>query len=280
MGTLLQRALMPFAFIGTLMSALLVSLPELRNPVSLGLLALTALLMVLRPIEREMRTSSRIKKRLLLIGHGLVARKFMDEIERYPQRGFTILGVVEESPSLQTQRSPYLVLGTIHELQTIVAAVKPEVIVLALSDRRGRMPAADLLEFQSNGIVVEDVADAYEHVSGKLPIEVVTPGQLLASQRLRKSRLLKGAQRALSFTAALILLAIFSPMVQFCSARRAWERVSGHSSSSSSERCCQSKGPHRNGFRTISSVSPDLESGCAFCESTSGHSSSMSFVVT
>ncbi|PYQ62564.1 MAG: hypothetical protein DMF58_01310 [Acidobacteria bacterium] len=213
MGTLLQRALMPFAFIGTLMSALLVSLPELRNPVSLGLLALTALLMVLRPIEREMRTSSRIKKRLLLIGHGLVARKFMDEIERYPQRGFTILGVVEESPSLQTQRSPYLVLGTIHELQTIVAAVKPEVIVLALSDRRGRMPAADLLEFQSNGIVVEDVADAYEHVSGKLPIEVVTPGQLLASQRLRKSRLLKGAQRVLSFTAALILLAIFSPLL-------------------------------------------------------------------
>ena len=213
MGTLLQRALMPFAFIGTLMSALLVSLPELRNPVSLGLLALMALLMVLRPIEREMRTSSRIKKRVLLIGHGLVARKFMDEIERYPQRGFTILGVVEESPSLQTQRSPYLVLGTIHELRTIVAAVKPEVIVLALSDRRGRMPTTDLLEFQSNGIVVEDVADAYEHVSGKLPIEVVTPGQLLASQRLRKSRLLKSAQRVLSFTAALILLTMFSPLL-------------------------------------------------------------------
>src|SRR5207302_7884968 len=66
-------------------------------------------------------------------------------------------------------------------------------------------------EFQASGILVHDVADAYERVSGKLPIEVVTPGQLIASQRLRKSQALKIAQRALSFTAAVLLLVLFSP---------------------------------------------------------------------
>jgi exopolysaccharide biosynthesis polyprenyl glycosylphosphotransferase len=213
MTRIVERALMPFAGIGILMIALLVSLPALRAPVALTLLMATALLLVLRPIEREMRSNSQFKTRVLLIGHRPIARKFMDEIERFPERGYTIIGIVEESPSDQTQRSPFLVLGTIEELQTIVAAVKPDLIVVALSDRRGRMPVLQLLEFQSNGIRVEDVADAYECISGKLPIEVVTPGQLIASQQLRKSQALKMAQRVLSFTAGLILLALFAPIL-------------------------------------------------------------------
>ena len=60
---------------------------------------------------------------------------------------------------------------------------------------------------------MEDIAEAYERVTGKLPIEVVTPGQLIASQRLRKSQALKTAQRWLSFAAALLLLALFSPVL-------------------------------------------------------------------
>jgi len=98
-------------------------------------------------------------------------------------------------------------------LQTIVRAVRPDLIVLALSDRRGRMPTDQLLEFQLNGIVVEDVADAYERFSGKLAIEAVTPGQLIASQRLRQRRVLKATQRALSFGVALIGLLVLAPFL-------------------------------------------------------------------
>jgi len=205
--------LMPFAFIGALMIPLLVSVPQLRTPAALGLMAATALLLVIRPIEREIRSTVQFQTRVLLIGHRPIARKFIDEIERCPERRYTIVGIVEESAEDQSQRSHYLVLGTIEDLPTIVKAVKPDLIVVALSDRRGRMPAAELLAFQADGMVVEDVAEAYERVSGKLPIEVVTPGQLMASQRLRKSHALKLAQRALSFTAALFLLAVFSPIL-------------------------------------------------------------------
>jgi exopolysaccharide biosynthesis polyprenyl glycosylphosphotransferase len=213
MTYIVQRALMPFAFIGIVILTFLLSLPELRTPVGLALLATVVLLLVLRPIDREIRSNLQFKTRVLLLGHRPIGRKFMNEIERFPERGYTIVGIVEETPADQGQRSPYLVLGSIEELRTIVAAVKPDLIVLALSDRRGRMPSEDLMEFQSNGILVEDVADAYERVSGKLPIEVVTPGQLIASQRLRKSQALKIAQRVLSFTIALILLVLFSPIL-------------------------------------------------------------------
>ena len=204
---------MPFALIGIAVAAFLGSLPELRTPFGVALVATTALLLVLRPIDREIRSSLQFKKRVLLIGHRGIARRFLYEIERFPERGYTIVGIVEESRSDQRQRSPFLILGTIDELRMIVAAVKPELIVVALSDRRGRMPLAELLEFQSNGIRVEDVADAYERITGKLPIELVTPGQLIASQQLLKSQALKTAQRVLSFTAAVILLALFAPIL-------------------------------------------------------------------
>jgi exopolysaccharide biosynthesis polyprenyl glycosylphosphotransferase len=177
------------------------------------LLGITALLLVLRPIEREIRSSSQFKTRVLLIGNGPLAQKFIDEIERSPKRGYCIVGLVKETPSGTMHGARYLVLGTMDALQTIVRSVKPDVVVLALSDRRGRMPVAELLEFQSNGIDVREVADAYERVSGKLPIEVVTAGQLIASQRLYKSRALKHAQRVMSFAAALVLLAVFGPLL-------------------------------------------------------------------
>jgi exopolysaccharide biosynthesis polyprenyl glycosylphosphotransferase len=207
---MIQRALMPFPLVSI---ALFVLLPEMRTPVGLGLLATIALLLVLRPIDMKMRTTLQFKTRVLVIGQRPIARKFLDEIERFPERGCTIIGIVEERLSDPTQRSPFLVLGTIDELKTIVAAVKPDLIVVALSDRRGRLPVTELLEFQSNGIRVEELADAYERISGKLPIELVTPGQLIASQRLRKSQALKIAQRVLSFTAAVILLALFAPIL-------------------------------------------------------------------
>jgi exopolysaccharide biosynthesis polyprenyl glycosylphosphotransferase len=207
---MIQRALIPFPLISIAFFALI---PELRTPVGLGLLATIALLLVLRPIDRRIRTTLQFKTRVLVIGQRTIARKFLDEIERFPERGCTIIGIVENTLSDPTQRSPFLVLGTIDELKTIVAAVKPDLIVVALSDRRGRLPVTELLELQSNGIRVEELADAYERISGKLPIELVTPGQLIASQRLRKSQALKIAQRVLSFTAAVILLALFAPIL-------------------------------------------------------------------
>jgi exopolysaccharide biosynthesis polyprenyl glycosylphosphotransferase len=213
MTQIVQRRLLPFAVIGLLMGGLVVLIEELRTPVGMTLLAATALLLVLRPIQQERRSSLQFKTRVLLIGHRPIARKFIYEVERFPERGYTIIGIVEESAADQTQRTPFLVLGTIDELQTIVRAVKPDLIVLALSDRRGKMPVAELLEFQANGIRVEDVADAYERVSGKLPIEVVTPGQLIVSQKLRKSEALKAAQRAISFVAALLLLILCAPVL-------------------------------------------------------------------
>ena len=208
----LPRILTPFACVTALAMPMLLFVPEVRNPFALTVIGGAALLFVLLPLQRQMHSHAQFQTRILLIGQRPIAWKFINEIERCPERRYTIIGIVAEK-AREPEYSPYLVLGRIDQLRAIVAAVKPDRIVLALSDRRGQMPATELLEFQTAGIVVEDVADAYERVSGKLPIEVVTPGQLIASQRLWKSRALKKAQRVVSFTAALLLLIAVSPFL-------------------------------------------------------------------
>lgn len=204
---------MPASFAGVAMLGAAELVPQLRTPLSYGLFATVFLVLALRRVRREVRANLQYKKRILVIGQRSVARKFLEEIERFPERGYSIVGIVEEKRTADNHQLPFLVLGTIDELQAIVAAVKPDLIVVALSDRRGRMPVAELLEIQTNGILVEDVADAYERITGKLPIELITAGQLIASQQLRKSQFLKSAQRAVSFTAAVLLLIIFAPVL-------------------------------------------------------------------
>lgn len=211
--SLLQRAFGSFVFTCVLMIVLHQTVPELRTPFVSSLLAATALLLLLRPFEREIRSSSRFRTRVLLIGNHPMAQKLITEIEACPQRGYIIVGLVEETTSSHREFSPHLILGTINELRTIVSAVKPHRIVLAMSDRRGRMPTAELLEFQSNGIAVEDVLDTYETFSGKLAIEAVTPGYLISAQGMWKPWGLKANQRILSFIGASLLLVLFAPIL-------------------------------------------------------------------
>ena len=94
MDTLLHRSLAPVAFITFASIALHQSVPELQTPVASVLLGITALLLVLRPIEREIRLSSQFRTRVLLMGNGPLAQKFIDEIERSPKHGYCIVGLV------------------------------------------------------------------------------------------------------------------------------------------------------------------------------------------
>jgi exopolysaccharide biosynthesis polyprenyl glycosylphosphotransferase len=210
---ILRRGPAALAITGLLIVGLKAWLPELQAMSAVGVLAVTFLLLVVHPIARENRWHSRCRDRVLLVGNRPLAQKFIDEIEANPKRGYTIVGLIEEETTLARHLSSYLILGTVDELQNIVRAVRPDRVVLALSDRRGRMLADLLLEFQLNGIIVEDIEEAYERFGRKLAIEAVTPGQLISSQRFRKSPTLKFMQRVISVSLAVVALIAFAPLL-------------------------------------------------------------------
>lgn len=210
-NVVLPRAIGSFGFLCAFLVAVNESVPDLGNPLTSSLVAVATLLLLLRSVEQEVQRSARFRTRVLMIGRKPIAQKFIDEIEVHRKHGYTIIGLVDETSSRPQECGPYLVLGTIDELQTIVRAVQPDRIILALSERRGRMPANQLLEFQMDGIIVEDVVDAYERLSGKLAIEALTPCQLISSQGFGNHRTVKAIQRVVSFAAALVGLLLLAP---------------------------------------------------------------------
>ena len=44
-------------------------------------------------------------------------------------------------------------------------------VIVAMGDRRGKLPVQLLLTFKSRGVLIQDGTDVYEAVTGKVPIE-------------------------------------------------------------------------------------------------------------
>jgi lipopolysaccharide/colanic/teichoic acid biosynthesis glycosyltransferase len=105
------------------------------------------------------------------------------------------------------------VLGPLERLDKLIEDVKPDRLIVALTERRGRMPMAQLLECGTKGILVEDGLRTYEHFTGKLPIESLTPSFLVFSGAFRKSRLQLGVRRLVSLSAAVVGLVVTAPLM-------------------------------------------------------------------
>src|SRR5207244_1091175 len=94
-----------------------------------------------------------------------------------------------------------------------IAARRPNRIVVALAERRGRLPLNPLLESRARGILGEDAAETYERLTGKLALEALSPSSVIFSPDFHPSRLHLALSRALSLLASVIGLIVLAPVL-------------------------------------------------------------------
>src|SRR5207244_13292861 len=94
-----------------------------------------------------------------------------------------------------------------------IAARRPNRIVVALAERRGRLPLNPLLESRARGILGEDAAETYERLTGKLALEALSPSSVIFSPDFHPSRLHLALSRALSLLASVIGLVVLAPVL-------------------------------------------------------------------
>ena len=85
--------------------------------------------------------------------------------------------------------------------------------IVALAERRGRMPMRQLLDAEAQGILVEDGMAAYEHFTGKLAIEALSPSFLVFSRGFRKTPRQLALRRGVSLIAAAVGLVVTAPLL-------------------------------------------------------------------
>ena len=138
--------------------------------------------------------------------------KLIEEVDASDD-GCHVAGLVDhERPTSGALRAiPWL--GTFDRLSDIVDRVRPSRIIVALADRRGRLPLVSLLESRIQGVVVEDALEFYEHLTGKIAIEALTPGTLILSKGFRHDGFGQVVARAISMTVAIVALVVCAPML-------------------------------------------------------------------
>ena len=88
-------------------------------------------------------------------------------------------------------------------------------IVVAMNDRRGKLPVDALLAMKCRGLQVHDGADLYEAITGKVQTEYVRLGWLLFSPGCHASKIHLAYKRAASILVSISGLLLTLPLLPF-----------------------------------------------------------------
>jgi exopolysaccharide biosynthesis polyprenyl glycosylphosphotransferase len=179
----------------------------------LSLTIITALLLVLACVSGAVLRRSARGTHVLVIGTTPLARKVIGEIAARRHGDTVLAGVVGDADSVPLE-SPLdrLTVGPLDELDAIIDKVRPDRIVIAVADRRGRLPMRKLLDARLKGIAIEDGLHFYECLSGKVAIEALTPDGLISASGFRKSCLDLALGHALSLVVSAVAVVALAPL--------------------------------------------------------------------
>ena len=181
----------------------------LGQAIALSLCCMAAFYLLRGCSSGTLRSRPRIE-RVLILGTSPLAHGLIQEIETQPHCRYAVVGVVDDGPACRDSRFSCPLLGPLERLARIIEEVRPDRIIVALSERRGGLSVAQLLESRVRGIIVEEGVEVYERLTGKLPIEWLAPSSLLYAGGFRKSRLyepIAGGARMFTAAVGLIVLA-------------------------------------------------------------------------
>ncbi|PON18632.1 hypothetical protein C2W62_06905 [Candidatus Entotheonella serta] len=163
-------------------------------------------------------------KRVMILGTGEFAQRIAAEIQASPQLRYHLLGHVDDDrQGRNNQPVPQLVLGSLDNLEELIKRFEPDCIVVALFERRMRLPMIDLFHACVSGILIEDGAELYERCTGKFAIEHVVPSSFLFSRDFVKPTRLMLARRVLSCSVAAVGLVCTAPLMGLIALAIKWD---------------------------------------------------------
>ena len=192
-----------------------------RGIVLIGLLIVAVLLLVWRGLFLLLNSIPELADRTLIFGDGPVAKTLLGELESRPELGLHVVGQVsvdENAVAHLTGRpngssAPFARALVQNDLPGGLARLRVNRIIVAMGDRRGKLPVELLLSLKSHGVLIQDGADAYEAITGKVPVESLRLGWLLFSPGFHVSRLLLAYKRVASFSLSVLGLLLSLPLL-------------------------------------------------------------------
>ncbi len=153
-----------------------------------------------------------LRKKILIIGTGNNAKKVLDSNHGYIHRGFEIIGcyAIEET---KIDDSKEVIFDNKQKIIDICKQHKVDEIVIALDDRRSKMPLIELLDCKISGIEIVDLLSFYEREKAYLDLENLQPSWMLFSDGFAQSGFRSIVKRIVDILASLGLLLLSLPIM-------------------------------------------------------------------
>ncbi|MCH9695865.1 MAG: TIGR03013 family PEP-CTERM/XrtA system glycosyltransferase [Gammaproteobacteria bacterium] len=148
------------------------------------------------------------RRKILIYGSGKRASSIDDLRRKADRRGFKIVGRIA-APGDKPVESGTARIEHDAPLIEIAKKTGADEILVAMDERRGNLPIRQLLDARLAGVEVIDLLEFIERESGKIRVDLVSPGWLIFSSGFRVSRFRRFCQRTvdLSVSATLLLVA-------------------------------------------------------------------------
>lgn len=217
-----KRYIFKYTFLAFLTSFLTLSaifyiFPGLRfwRGVLLMTLTLFAVSQVLvRMLIRKCSGAALFATRILIVGTGELGKQIYDIVP--DDENIHSLVRFIDCPDSSPVVDPELIVGEIGDLRGILHDYRPHMLVLSLTDRRGKLPLKEIMHSKLRGVEVIDATTFYERTKQCLLIENMQPSTFIYTHRFRMTPFMRSYKRlfdvALS-TIGLILVAPLLPLI-------------------------------------------------------------------
>src|SRR5277367_2566310 len=153
-------------------------------------------------------------ERLLFLGSSSSSREIAAYLVEHPESGLACVGYVDDLGDSELPELPGgRLIGPVSDLTNIVNEIKPDRIVVGMSERRKRLPMDELLRLRFSGIHIQEVQSTYEATFGRVCIREIRPSQLIFSSELGPNLKQVSFQTGYSFVLALAAVVVTMPIM-------------------------------------------------------------------
>ncbi|HOE43859.1 MAG TPA: TIGR03013 family PEP-CTERM/XrtA system glycosyltransferase, partial [Rhodoferax sp.] len=188
---------------------------RMQQPRTFGLtLALMVLLLlVLRVYAMHAKKSAMLRQRVLVFGIGERA-KMVGAALKHADPYVDLVGYYAGPNESDARVTAWGLLSMTNSLTDIVMEEQVDVIVVALSERRGgAMPMRELLDCKLQGVRVMDIATHFERTLGQIRLESVSAGWLIFGDGFGSGWVRSIVKRAFDIVCSAVLLLLTLPVM-------------------------------------------------------------------
>jgi len=160
----------------------------------------------------EFLSLPRFRPPLVILGSGPLATACA-EAAAAPDSGFRYVGrlVVDEEAFLFYDKPD--IIGTFSQIRLVAMHHDVRRMVVCQAERRGTLPVAELLELKFRGVEIEEGADFYERLTGRVFASELRPSQLVFADGYRVVSTTLWAKRLLDVVGSAVGLVLAAPLM-------------------------------------------------------------------